>query len=231
MHGKAQGQKSYARSNDFSETHSKRNLSYHQLQQRKMSKDFTNASAATCTSNQAFASREIEYLEIGSGEPPFSGWSLRKYAVASNACKYSGIWSACSSMCSAASTVASGVSSAEGPLSFSSSSDTTFGSGRNPANWSRGGQGQEHADARSHYCDADRGWWQCAETRSERKHRMAFEDVWPAKWAARAESFARRSCNLEPKLRGSFVDCADRQQPELEEYSLGSGIPYALGDR
>jgi hypothetical protein len=184
---------------------------------------FPNPFAVPCTSKQPFALREVGPLEVGTGEPCLSAWILRKQAEASDAC----FWSACSSMCSAAPTVSSEVISAEGSLTVPFSSDTTFHSARNPAYWPL--REEVHADARSHYCDADRGWRECADIHSEGGQETRFEDACIAQGAMRPENFARRSCTFEPKRPGSIA--VRRQQPVLEEYSLGSGNPYAFGER
>ncbi len=192
------------------------------IQNKRMNHCFANAFTVPSTSNQTFPSRDIHPLEIGSGEPWLSMWSLRKQADASDAC----FWSAGSSVCSAASTVASGVRSVDGSVSFPSSSDTSFDLERNLAYWSRGEQ--KYADAASHSSDSERGWRRCADTQSEKRDRVVFEDTRPTKRAARPENIARSCCTLETNLPGSFED--HRQRPVLEEYSLGPGDPYASGE-
>mmetsp|Transcript_9372 Transcript_9372/g.20119 ORF Transcript_9372/g.20119 Transcript_9372/m.20119 type:complete len:201 (-) Transcript_9372:314-916(-) len=194
----------------------------------KMNKDIANAFTVPASSNQ-FATQEIESLEIGSGEPSFSAWPLRKQAEASDPC----FWSACSSMCSAASTVVPAVDLAERSLSFPSNTDATFDLERNPANCvTNGSRGEKgHGDTRSRYCDLERGWRRYAATQNKRKDSMAFGDAWQAKRGACPENIARRQCTLECKLPGSLMAFSDRQPLVLEEYSLGSGDPYASGER
>jgi hypothetical protein len=178
---------------------------------------------ATNSSSQEDSLQYTESLEIGSGQPSFSSWPFCKEAEAADAC----FQAVSSSVYSAASTIASAACTTESSLSFPSSSKTNFDLLRILALSFIGGQ--EHADGRNQYFDSGRGWQRFADIRTERRNRLDFDEKSQAKQARHPESIEQRHSTLESesKLPYSTTTTAGCCQPVLEEYSLGSGNPYA----
>ena len=123
----------------------------------------------------------------------------------------------CSSMCSAASTVVSALCSIEESVSFPSTSETTYYSSRHLTL-----KPNEQQEPRSRQSDSERGWRRCAyrSTPSERPSLDIFDRTHQAeKFTILDYSLAPRSCTSTAPRQG--------QPPALEEFSLGSGNPYA----
>ena len=157
------------------------------------------ASSPSCTDS----SNEPDFLHVGSGIPTCD---------APDEC----FLSACSSMCSAASTVTSALCSIEQSVSLSSSSETTFDFATQLTLMLNG-----QRDSRKRPCDSKRGWRRCADrnAHSEHRHLDSFGNTHQAAHYSGCISAPRP----EQRETSGF-------HPALEEFSLGSGNPYATRD-
>uniref|UniRef100_A0A7S0MBK0 Uncharacterized protein n=1 Tax=Cryptomonas curvata TaxID=233186 RepID=A0A7S0MBK0_9CRYP len=171
---------------------------------------FSNAfafSPSSPSSSRAYSSSEAECLHVGSGIQSFRPL----IDTPDECCK-----SACSSMCSAASTVASALYSIEGSVSFLSSSEITFDLARHVTL-----RLNEQQEPRNRRRESERGWRRCADRSapSERRPLDSFGGT------CQAEPIS----SLEFTVSRSGISSAPRQEqpPVLEEFSLGSGNPYA----
>ncbi len=133
--------------------------------------------------------------------------------------------SACSSMCSAASTVASALCSIEGSVSFPSSSETTFDLAKHLTQRLN----EQQQESRNRRCDSERGWRRSTDRNapSERRHLDSFGDTFQAAQYWQLD-FSERSRISAPRP-DQFLPLS-MQHPALEEFSLGSGNPYAACD-
>ena len=168
---------------------------------------FSNAFGCSQSLPRSY-SNETECLYVGSGTQSFSPAK----DVSDEIYK-----SACSSMCSAASTVASALCSIEGSVSFPSSSETTFDLARHLTM-----RLSEQQESRNRRCDAERGWRHC-NAPSERHRLDSFGDTCQAEKLSFIDLSDRRRC-ASPAPR------QEQPPPALEEFSLGSGDPYAACD-
>ena len=172
---------------------------------------FSNAFAQSPpSSSRTYSSNEAECFHVGSGIQSFSPLMDTPHEC---------FTSACSSMCSAASTVASALCSVEGSVSFSSSSETTFDLVRSLTL-----RLNEQQEPRNRRRESDRGWRRCADHNapSERRPLGSFGGTCQAEPPS----------SLEFTVSRSIISSAPRQEqpPVLEEFSLGSGNPYAPRD-
>ena len=170
---------------------------------------FSNAFAFA---QSPYSSNEAECLHVGSGFQSFSPL----IDTPDESFK-----SACSSMCSAASTVASALCSIEGSVSFPSSSETTFDRARHLTL-----RLNEQQEPRNRRCESERGWRRCADRNapSERRPLDSFGCTY------QAEPLSALEFTVSVSRSGFSSASRQEQPPVLEEFSLGSGNPYAACD-
>jgi hypothetical protein len=162
---------------------------------------------------------ENEYILMGSGIPSFSPLvdiPDERYLFS------------CSSMCSAASTaVASAICSMQESLSFPCSSETTFDLARHLKL-----RLCDDEESRKRKQDPERGWRRCGRNNpSERYHLDGFGCIGNTNLIHEISliEFAKpRSCCGVPRPEPFHPE--NRQSAALEEFSLGSGDPYAACD-
>jgi hypothetical protein len=165
--------------------------------------------------SRTHSSNCMHSLHVGSGIPsisPQSDFPDESYK------------SACSSMCSAASTVASALCSIEASVSFPSSSETKFDLARHLTF-----RLNEEQESRKRRCDSEEGWQRlCSRNApSERHGHDSFANVYRFDQNSSLDFGKRKGC-----ISGTQPDLfpPESQQHSLEEFSLGSGDPYAASD-
>mmetsp|Transcript_39256 Transcript_39256/g.82203 ORF Transcript_39256/g.82203 Transcript_39256/m.82203 type:complete len:191 (-) Transcript_39256:240-812(-) len=170
----------------------------------------TSASPASLTN--------VDSLHVGSGFPNFLPLFIRKDEDES--------LHSCSSVCSAASTVASAVCSIGDSISFPVSSETTFDL-TTRLNFEFSSE-KEHAPARKRTCNSNRGWKRSAYD-SERECRTDSSSL--LDFIAQNRGLESSCKQGNPGSAGSALPiCKPATECALEEFSLGSGSPFASGD-
>ncbi len=175
---------------------------------------FSNAFAFS-TAAPAFIPN-IDSLHVGSGIPNFLPLFSRKDEVES-------LHSSCSSVCSAASTVASAVCSIGDSISFPVSSETSFDL-TTRLNFEFASE-RGHVPAKERTCNSNRGWKRSAYD-NERDCRTDGSSSLDFIEQKRCIESSYKQGNPGSALRG----CNLAEESALEEFSLGSGSPFASSD-
>jgi hypothetical protein len=177
---------------------------------------FSDAFAFSSSAHTAHAAstKSMDSLHVGSGSPNFIPFYRKD--------EDENLHSSCSSVCSAASTVASAVFSIGDSISFPVSSDTTFDL-TTRLNFEFSSE-RELAPARNQRtCNSNRGWKRSAHD-TERECRPAGSSL--------LEYVAKKRCHESSRTLGDSASALLVQANDsgLEEFSLGSGSPFASGD-
>lgn len=168
---------------------------------------FSNAFTVTTSAHTA-SIKNLDSLHVGSGSPSFLPSFYRKDEDENS-------HSSCSSVCSAASTVASAVCSIGDSISFPASSETSYDL-TTRLNFEFSCE-REHAPASKRPCSANRGW----------KH-SAYESERDWRSDGSFHIFVeRKRCIKSSDKSGPESSLRVYDESVLEEFSLGSGSPFA----